>query len=242
MSTLPLKVCGNSTEEGFFKFGFLTVFVITGIIYLLTGNIYQTANAGCAGSLLVMFGLICIRYKTKEYIVQNKLINICLCGILILLISLIIVGFVSPVSALSVDVLQDGPYTHLNITGEPPFDIYTDEGDNRYTWSNIVVMKLDEGRTNQLVIIDGLNDTVTTTVNVPVISVNIFITIIVIVAALLSLLGIRYPLFIVPSIALSMIWFGYLSKNPCLDEIQVLVHSITAICPFLAMAYWGINK
>ena len=237
-----LEVTKMSTEEDFFNYGFLTVFIVTGIVYLLTGNIYQTANAACAGSLLVMFGLICLRYKTKEYIVQNKLINICLCGILILLISLIIVGFVSPASALSVDVLQDGKYTHLNITGEPPFDIYTDEGDNRYTWSNIVVMELDEGRTNQLVIIDGLNDTVTTTVNVPVISVNIFISIIVIVAALLSLLGIRYPLFIVPSIALSMIWFGYLSKNPCLDEIQVLMHSITAICPFLAMAYWGINK
>ena len=200
MSTLPLKVYGNSTEESFFKFGFLTVFVITGIIYLLTGNIYQTANAGCAGSLLVMFGLICIRYKTKEYIVQNKLINFCLCGILILLISLIILGFVSPASALSVEVLQDGKYTQLNITGEPPFDIYTDEGDNRYTWSNIVVMELDEGRTNQLVIIDGLNNTITAIVDVPVISVNIFISIIVIVAALLSLLGIRYPLFIVMKI------------------------------------------
>src|SRR5690554_2519343 len=176
-----------SNEKGFFTYGFLTVFVITGIIYLLTGNIYQSANAACAGSLMVMFGLICIRYKTKEYIVQNKMINICLCGILILLISLIIVGFVSPASALSVDVLQDGKYTHLNITGEPPFDIYTDEGDNRYTWSNIVVMELDEGRTNQLVIIDGLNDTVTTTVNVPFISVNISISIIVIVAALLAL-------------------------------------------------------
>ena len=242
MSTLPLKVYGNSTEESFFKFGFLTVFVITGIIYLLTGNIYQTANAGCAGSLLVMFGLICIRYKTKEYIVQNKMINICLCGILILLISLIIVGFVSPASAISVDVLQYGKYTQFNITGEPPYDIYTDMGDNRYTWSNIVVMELEEGRTNQVVIIDGLNDTVTATVDVPVISVNIFISIVVIVAALLALLGIRYPMFIIPSIALSMVWFGYLSKNPCLDEIQVLMHSITAICPFLAMAYWGINK
>jgi hypothetical protein len=231
-----------STEKGFFNYGFLAVFIVTGIVYLITGNIYQSANAACAGSLMVMFGLICIRYKTKEYIVQNKRINICLYGILILLISLIIVGFVSPASAISVDVLQDGKYTHLNITGEPPYDIYTDMGDNRYTWSNIVVMELEEGRTNQVVIIDGLNDTVTATVDVPIVSVSIFISIIVIVAALLSLLGIRYPLFIVPSIALSMIWFGYLSKNPYLDEIQVLVHSITAICPFLAMAYWGINK
>ncbi|MDD4388307.1 MAG: hypothetical protein PHV87_03760 [Bacilli bacterium] len=231
-----------STEEDFFNYGFLTVFIVTGIVYLITGNIYQTANAGCAGSLLVMFGLICIRYKTKEYIVQNKLINFCLYITLILLIILIVVGFVSPASALSVDVLQDGKYTQLNITGEPPFDIYTDEGDNRYTWSNIVVMELEEGRTNQLVIIDGLNDTVTATVDVPVISVNIFISIVVIVAALLSLLGIRYPLFIVPAMALSLIWFGYLSKNPYLDEIQVLMHSIIAICPFLAMTYWGINK
>jgi hypothetical protein len=231
-----------STEKGFFNYGFLAVFIVTGIVYLITGNIYQSANAACAGSLMVMFGLICIRYKTKEYIVQNKRINICLYGILILLISLIIVGFVSPASAISVDVLQDGKYTHLNITGEPPYDIYTDMGDNRYTWSNIVVMELEEGRTNQVVIIDGLNDTVTATVDVPIVSVSIFISIIVIVAALLSLLGIRYPLFIVPSIALSMIWFGYLSKNPYLDEIQVLIHSITAICPFLAMAYWGINK
>ncbi len=231
-----------STEKGLFTYGFLTVFVSMGIIYLLTGEFARAANAGCAGTLLVMFGLICIRYKTKEFIDRNKSVNLLAYALLGLCAGMLLLAMFAPVSALSVDVLQDGKYTHLNITGEPPFDIYTDEGDNRYTWSNIVVMELDEGRTNQLVIIDGLNDTVTTTVNVPFISVNIFISIIVIVAALLSLLGIRYPLFIVPSIALSMIWFGYLSKNPYLDEIQVLVHSITAICPFLAMAYWGINK
>lgn len=231
-----------STEKGLFTYGFLTVFVTMGIIYLLTGEFARAANAGCAGTLLVMFGLICIRYKTKEFIDRNKSVNLLVYALLGLCAGILLLAMFTPASALSVDVLQDGKYTHLNITGEPPFDIYTDEGDNRYTWSNIVVMELHEGRTNQLVIIDGLNDTVTTAVNVPVISVNIFISIIVIVAALLSLLGIRYPLFIVPSIALSMIWFGYLSKNPYLDEIQVLVHSITAICPFLAMAYWGINK
>ena len=242
MTTLPLKVCGKSTEEGLFKYGFLTVFVITGIIYLLTGNIYQSANAACAGSLLVMFGLICLRYKTKEYILQNKLINFCLYIILILLIILIVTSFVSPATAISVDVLQDGKYTRLNITGEPPFDIYTDEGDNRYTWSNIVVMELPAGRTNQLVIIDGLNDTVTTTVNVPVISVDIFISIVVIVAALFSLLGIRYPIFILPAMALSLIWFAYMAKNPYLDETQTILHSISAIVPFFAMTYWGINK
>lgn len=231
-----------STEKGLFTYGFLTVFVSMGIIYLLTGEFARAANAGCAGTLLVMFGLICIRYKTKEFIDRHKSVNLLVYALLGLCAAILLLAMFTPASALSVDILQDGPYTHLNITGEPPFDIYTDEGNYRYTWSNIVVMKLDEGRTNQLVIIDGLNDTVTTTVNVPFISVNIFISIIVIVAALLSLLGIRYPLFIVPSIALSMIWFGYLSKNPYLDEIQVLVHSITAICPFLAMAYWGINK
>ena len=231
-----------STEKGFFNYGFLTVFVITGIVYLLTGNVNQAANAACAGTLMVLFGLICIRYKTKEFIDRNKLVNFLAYALLGLCAGLLLLAMFTPASALSVDILQEGPYTQLNITGEPPFDIYTDKGDYRYTWSNIVVMELDEGRTNQLVIIDGLNDTVTTTVNVPVITVNIFISIIVIVAALLSLLGIRYPLFIVPSIALSMIWFGYLSKNPYLDEIQVLIHSITAICPFLAMAYWGINK
>ena len=231
-----------STEKGLFTYGFLTVFVSMGIIYLLTGEFARAANAGCAGTLLVMFGLICIRYKTKEFIDRHKSVNLLVYALLGLCAAMLLLAMFTPASALSVDVLQDGKYTHLNITGEPPFDIYTDEGDNRYTWSNIVVMELNEGRTNQLVIIDGLNDTVTAAVNVPVITVNIFITIVVIVAALLSLLGIRYPLFIVPSIALSMIWFGYLSKNPYLDEIQVLVHSITAICPFLAMAYWGINK
>ena len=231
-----------STEKGFFTYGFLTVFVSMGIIYLLTGEFARAANAGCAGTLMVMFGLICIRYKTKEFIDRNKSVNLLAYALLGLCAAMLLLVMFAPASALSVDVLQDGKYTHLNITGEPPYDIYTDMGDNRYTWSNIVVMELEEGRTNQLVIIDGLNDTVTATVNVPFISVNIFISIIVIVAALLALLGIRYPLFIVPSIALSMIWFGYLSKNPYLDEIQVLMHSITAICPFLAMAYWGINK
>jgi len=231
-----------TSEKGFFTYGFLTVFVAMGIIYLLTGEFARAANAGCAGTLMVMFGLICIRYKTKEFIDRNKSLNLIAYALLGLCAGMLLLAMFAPASALSVDVLQDGKYTHLNITGEPPFDVYTDEGDYRYTWSNNVVMVLDEGRTNQLVIIDGLNDTVTTTVNVPFISVNIFISIIVIVAALLSLLGIRYPLFIVPSIALSMIWFGYLSKNPYLDEIQVLMHSIIAICPFLTMAYWGINK
>lgn len=231
-----------STEEDFFNYGFLTVFIATGIVYLLTGNFNQAGNALCAGSLMVLFGLICIRYKTKEFIDRNKSVNLLAYALLCLCAGILLAGIFTPASALSVDVLQDGKYTHLNITGEPPFDIYTDEGDNRYTWSNIVVMELPAGRTNQLVIIDALNDTVTATVNVPVITVDIFITIVVIVAALFSLLGIRYPLFILPSMALSLIWFAYLAKNPYLDEIQVLMHSITAICPFLTMAYWGINK
>lgn len=231
-----------STEKDFFNYGFLTIFVVTGIVYLLTGNFNQTANAACSGSLMVLFGLICLRYKTREYIARNKLVNLLAYALLCLCAGILLSAMFAPVSALSVDVLQDGKYTHLNITGEPPFDIYTDEGDNLYTRSNIVVMELPAGRTNQLVIIDALNDTVTATVNVPVITVDIFITIVVIVAALFSLLGIRYPLFILPSMALSLIWFAYLAKNPYLDEIQVLMHSITAICPFLTMAYWGINK
>src|SRR5690554_5961707 len=136
---------------------------------------------------MVMFGLICLRYKTKEFIDRNKSVNLFAYALLGLCSGILLLAMFTPASALSVDVLQDGKYTHLNITGEPPFDIYTDEGDYRYTWSNIVVMELDEGRTNQLVIIDGLNDTVTTTVNVPFISVNISISIIVIVAALLAL-------------------------------------------------------
>jgi hypothetical protein len=231
-----------STEKGFFNYGFLTVFVITGITYLVTENFNQTVNALCAGSLMVLFGLICLRYKTKEYIAGNKLLNLLMYALLGLCAGILLSAMFTPATALSVDVLQDGKYTQLNITGEPPFDIYTDEGDNRYTWSNIVVMELDEGRTNQLVIIDGLNDTVTTTVDVPVISVDIVISVVIVVAALFSLLGIRYPIFIIPAMALSLIWFAYMSKNPYLDETQTLLHSITAICPFVAMAYWGINK
>jgi hypothetical protein len=231
-----------STEKELFTYGFLAVFVSMGFIYLLTGKFAMTANAGCAGAIMVMFGLICIRYKTKEYIARNKLVNILAYALLGFCAGILLSAMFAPASALSVDVLQDGKYTQLNITGEPPFDIYTDEGVNRYTWSNIVVMGLDEGRTNQLVIIDGLNDTATVTVNVPVTSVNIFISIVVIVAALFSLLGVRYPLFIIPSMVLSLIWFAYMSKNPYLDETQTLLHSIIAICPFLTMAYWGINK
>lgn len=231
-----------SNEKELFTYGFLTVFVSMGFIYLLTGNFSMTANAACAGAIMVMFGMICIRYKTKEYISRNKLVNLLTYALLGLCAGILLSAIFTPVSALSVDVLQDGKYTQLNITGEPPFDIYTDEGDNRYTWSNIVVMELPEGRTNQLVIIDGLNDTVSAPVNVPVTSVDIFISIVVIVSALFSLLGVRYPLFILPSMALSMIWFGYLSKNPYLDEMQVLVHSIIVICPFLTMAYWGLHK
>ena len=242
MTTLPLKVCGESTEVELFKYGFITVFAITAIVYLLTGNIYQTANAACAGSLMTMVGLICIRYKTKEYITQNKIVNLLTYALLGLLTGILLAAVFTPASALSVDVLQDGKYTQLNITGQPPFDIYTDAGYNRYTWSNIVVMELDEGRTNQLVIVDGLNDTVITAVDVPVVSVDIVISIFVIVAALFSLLGIRYSMFILPAMAFSLVWFAYMSKNPYLDEMQTILHSLIAICPFLAMAYWGLNK
>ena len=231
-----------SNEKEFLKYGFLTVFIVTGIVYLFTGDFNQTVNAACGGSLMVMFGLICLRYKTKEYINRNKLLNLLAYALLCLCAGILLSAMFTTTSALSVDVLQDGKYTQLNITGEPPFDIYTDEGDNRYTWSNIVVLELEEGRTNNLVIIDGLNDTATINVDIPIVSIDIFISILVIIAALFSLLGIRYPLFILPAMAFSMIWFGYLSKNPYLDDIQMLVHSITAICPFLAMAYWGLNK
>lgn len=231
-----------STEKGLFTYGFLAVFVSMGIIYLLTGEFIRATNGGCAGALMVMFALMCIRYKTKEFIARNKTVNLLIYVLLGLCAGILLLAMFTPATAISVDVLQDGKYTKLNITGEPPFDIYTDEGDNRYTWSNIVVMELDEGRTNHLVIIDGLNDTVTTNVDVPVISVNIFISIVVIVAAMFSLFGIRYPSFIVPAMALSLIWFAYMAKNPYLDETQTLLHSITAICPFLAMAYWGLNK
>ena len=237
-----LKVCGKSTEGDLLKYGFITVFAITGIVYLITGNIYQIANAACAGALMTVVGLICIRYKTKEYITQNKIVNLLIYSLLGFIIGIILAAMFTPVSALSVDVLQDGKYTQLNITGEPPFNIYTDTGYNRYTWSNIVVMELDEGRTNQLTIIDGLNDTVTATVDVPVISVDIVISIFVIVALLFSLLGIRYPMFILPAMAFSLVWFAYMSKNPYLDEMQTILHSLIAISPFLAMAYWGLNK
>ena len=66
MTTIPLKVYGKSTEEGWFNYGFLTVFVITGIVYLLTGDFIRTANAACAGSLMVLFGLICLRKSGLE--------------------------------------------------------------------------------------------------------------------------------------------------------------------------------
>lgn len=231
-----------STEKGLFTYGFLTVFVSMGIIYLLTGEFARAANAGCAGTLMVMFGLICIRYKTKEFIDQNKSVNLLAYGLLGLCAGILLLAMFTPASALSVDVLQDGKYTSLNITGEPPFDIYTDEGYNLYTWSNIVVMELEEGRTNQLVIIDRLNDTTTTTVDVPVITVDIVISVFVIVAAMFSLLGIRYPMFILPAMAFSLVWFAYMTKYPYLDEMQTILHSLIAICPFLAMSYWGINK
>ncbi|MDD4388360.1 MAG: hypothetical protein PHV87_04030 [Bacilli bacterium] len=231
-----------TNEEGLFKYGFLTVFVCMGIIYLLTGNFNMAANAGCAGTLMVMFGLTCIKYKTKEFIARNKLVNLLIYVILGLCAGILLSAMLTPATALSVDVLQNGKYTKFNITGEPPFDIYTDDGSYRYTWSNIVVLELDSGRTNHLVIIDGLNDTVTTKVDVPVISVDIIISVVIAVAALFSLLGIRYPIFILPAMALSLIWFAYMAKNPYLDETQTLLHSIAAICPFLAMAYWGVNK
>ena len=231
-----------STEKDLFIYGFLTVLATAGIIYLLTGDFIMTTNAGCAGSIMATIGMIALRYETAEIINKNTLLNLFVYLMFGICIGVIIGAIVSPASALSVDTIQDGKFTRLNITGEPPFDIYSDDGNNWYTWSNVVVMELPAGRTNQLVIIDGLNDTVTATVDVPIVSVDIFISIIVIVSALLALLGIRYPLFIIPSMALSLIWFGYMAKNLYINELQAILYSVVATTPFLAMAYWGLNK
>lgn len=231
-----------STEKDLLTWGFLVVFVTAGTIYLLTGDFNSVANAVCAGSIMVMIGMLALRYKTAEIISKNTLLNLFVYLMFGICIGVIIGSIVSPASALSVDVLQDGKFTKMNITGEPPFNIYSDDGNNLYTHSKIVVMELSSGRTNHLTIIDGLNDTATVTVDVPIISVDIFISIVVIAAALLSLLGIRYPIFIIPAMCFSLIWFAYMSKNVYLDETQTILHSIVAIMPFLAMTYWGLNK
>jgi len=202
----------------------------------------MAANAGCAGSFMVMIGMVSLRYKTKELINKNRLLKLFVYLLFGFCIGAIIGSVITPVSALSVDVLQDGKYTQLNITGEPPFDIYTDEGSNRYTWSNIVVLELEQGRINHLVIIDGTNETLPISVDVPVSNVDIFISICVIVCVIFGLLGIRYPLFILPALCLTIIWFAYMGKNPNLKELEMIVHSLASCIPFLTMAYWGINK
>ncbi len=230
-------------EKNWFDYGFLTVFVTMGIVYLLTGNFSMTANAGCAGACMVMVGLLSIRYKTEEVLNKNKLLNRLAIGLFIGFT--LVLGasvFITSASALSVNTSQEGAYTYLDIDGKPPFDVYTDDGSNVLTYSDRVSLKMTEGKKTTVVVVDGLNDTAKFEVDMPVINVDIFITFVVIVAFIFALLGIRYPLFVLPSMALSLIWFGYMSKNINLNETSVVLHSLFAVTPFLSMAYWGINR
>ena len=71
-----------TTEKGLLNFYYNVDECIAGLTYLFTQNFNQTGNALCAGSLMVLFGLICLRYKTKEYIAKNKLLNLLIYSVL----------------------------------------------------------------------------------------------------------------------------------------------------------------
>ncbi len=230
-------------EKELFEYGLLAVFVSIGIVFLLTGNVIRSANAGITALMLMLIAMIAIRYKTKTYLQTHKYANILVLILLGICIAVLIGIFVMPASALNLTINQSGAYTTLNIDGIPPYDIYISDGtEYRDTYSAEYKLNLEENLEHTITVKDFTNATISKTVVVPLINVPLEITIAVILCVLISLLGIRYPIFIVPAMALALLWFAFWGINPDISETQRIIHSLLAISPFLSMAFWGINK
>ena len=230
-------------EKELFEYGLLAVFVSIGIVFLLTGNVIMSANAGITALMLMLISMMAIRYKTKTYLQTHKYANILVLILLGICIAVLIGIFVMPASALNLDINQSGAYTILNIDGIPPYDIYISDGtEYRDTYSAEYKLNLEENLEHTITVKDFTNATISKTVAVPLINVPLEITIAVILCVLISLLGIRYPIFIVPAMALALLWFAFWGINSDISETQRIIHSLLAISPFLSMAFWGINK
>ena len=230
-------------EKELLEYGLLAVFVSIGIVFLLTGNVIRSANAGITALMLMLIAMIAIRYKTKTYLQTHKYANILVLILLGICIAVLIGIFVMPALALNLDINQSGAYTILNIDGIPPYDIYISDGtEYRDTYSAEYKLNLEENLEHTITVKDFTNATISKTVAVPLVNVPLEITIAVILCVLISLLGIRYPIFIVPAMALALLWFGFWGINPDISETQRIIHSLLAISPFLSMAFWGINK
>lgn len=230
-------------EKELFEYGLLAVFVSIGIVFLLTGNVIRSANAGITALMLMLIAMIAIRYKTKTYLQTHKYANILVLILLGICIAVLIGIFVMPASALNLDINQSGAYTILNIDGIPPYDIYISDGtEYRDTYSAEYKLNLEENLEHTITVKDFTNATISKTVSVPIVNVPVEITIAVILCVLISLLGIRYPIFILPAMALALLWFAFWGINSDISETQRIIHSLLAISPFLSMAFWGINK
>ena len=230
-------------EKELLEYGLLAVFVSIGIVFLLTGNVIRSANAGITALMLMLIAMIAIRYKTKTYLQTHKYANILVLILLGICIAVLIGIFVMPASALNLDINQSGAYTILNIDGIPPYDIYISDGtEYRDTYSAEYKLNLEENLEHTITVKDFTNATISKTVAVPLVNVPMEITIAVILCVLISLLGIRYPIFILPAMALALLWFAFWGINSDISETQRIIHSLLAITPFLSMAFWGINK
>lgn len=230
-------------EKELLEYGLLAVFVSIGIVFLLTGNVIMSANAGITALMLMLISMMAIRYKTKTYLQTHKYANILVLILLGICIAVLIGTFVMPALALNLDINQSGAYTILNIDGIPPYDIYISDGtEYRDTYSAEYKLNLEENLEHTITVKDFTNATISKTVAVPLVNVPMEITIAVILCVLISLLGIRYPIFILPAMALALLWFGFWGINSDISETQRIIHSLLAITPFLSMAFWGINK
>ena len=230
-------------EKELLEYGLLAVFVSIGIVFLLTGNVIRSANAGITALMLMLIAMIAIRYKTKTYLQTHKYANILVLILLGICIAVLIGIFAMPASALNLDINQSGAYTILNIDGIPPYDIYISDGtEYRDTYSAEYKLNLEENLEHTITVKDFTNATISKTVAVPLVNVPMEITIAVILCVLISLLGIRYPIFILPAMALALLWFAFWGINSDISETQRIIHSLLAITPFLSMAFWGINK
>ena len=115
-------------EKEMLEYGLLAVFVSIGIVFLLTGNVIMSANAGITALMLMLISMMAIRYKTKTYLQTHKYANILVLILLGICIAVLIGIFVMPASALNLTINQSGAYTILNIDGIPPYDIYISDG------------------------------------------------------------------------------------------------------------------
>lgn len=230
--------------EQFLKWGLIACALSFLIVYSITRD-FNASGVAVGGSLfMLVLALMTLKYNTAAIIIKHRYLD-ALTTILILLLGILLVIELLPaVSALSVNATVDDKYVVLQINGEPPYKIFTDDGSysGNLVYGDKQSLTLAEGELREITVVDATNASTTVSATPAIYNVPIFYTFCVIAAVVFAILGIRWSLLMIPSMILSTIWLSFFIQNPDLNELQAIAHTALSLTPALSLAYQELGR